>query len=165
MYALVSNIWQSNMDPESNNWRTLPWFVGACMVVFLFGGLFRPGDWYASLNIAPWSPPNIAFPIVWSILYILIAVAGWLIFNSRHNSLKLLWSLQLLLNGAWSWIFFGRHWIVAGLVEIVILGAVVLLLIIGCFRARLRAAAWLLMPYLVWLELATTLNVYIVKMN
>lgn len=148
-----------------NSWRRLPWFLGVCLLVFMFGGLFRPGDWYTKLNIAPWSPPDIAFPIVWGILYALIAVAGWLLFGSGHNSLKRLWILQLGLNAAWSWIFFGQHWVLAGLIEIVLLGAVVVLLIIGCFRAKLYLAAWLLMPYLIWLELATTLNAYILKMN
>ncbi|MBT8114311.1 MAG: tryptophan-rich sensory protein [Arenicella sp.] len=149
----------------TSNWRTLPWFLVTCLMVFLFGGLFQPGDWYAELNIAPWSPPGIAFPIVWSILYIMIAVAGCLIFNSGHTILKVFWAVQLIMNAGWSWIFFGQHWVVAALIEIVALGALVLLLIIGCFRARLRLAAWLLLPYLLWLELATTLNAYIVQMN
>ncbi len=149
----------------NSNWQTLPWFLVTCLMVFLFGGLFQPGNWYAELNIAPWSPPDIAFPIVWSILYILIAVAGCLIFNSGHTILKVFWVVQLIMNAGWSWIFFGQHWVVAALIEIVALGALVLLLIIGCFRARLRLAAWLLLPYLLWLQLATTLNAYIVQMN
>ncbi|NND80980.1 MAG: tryptophan-rich sensory protein [Gammaproteobacteria bacterium] len=137
----------------------------ACLAVFLFGGLFQPGEWYAGLRRAPWTPPDIAFPIVWALLYCAIAIAGWQIFNSGQRALQGLWIAQLLVNGLWSWLFFGQHWPLASLVDIVLLGGLVLVLMIACFKAGLRQAGWLLLPYLLWLELATTLNAYIVRFN
>lgn len=146
-------------------WRTLPLFFLASIAALGFGGLFTPGEWYEGLNRAPWSPPNIAFPIVWTILYALIAVAGWLIFNSNNKTLKSLWVIQLIFNVVWSWIFFGQHSVLLGLIDIMLLDTLVALLILLCFRNQLKTAALLLIPYLIWLTLATTLNAYILVAN
>lgn len=143
----------------------LPIFIGLCLAVFLFGGLFQPGEWYATLQRAPWSPPNLAFPIVWSILYILIAVSGWLLFATDHRQLKHLWLIQLALNAAWSYLFFGRHWPLISLIEISLLAFCVLILIIGAWRVGLKLISYLLLPYTLWLILATSLNAYIVVFN
>ena len=144
---------------------TLPIYLGLCLAVFLFGGLFQPGEWYASLNRAPWSPPNIAFPIVWSLLYVMIAISGWLIFASDHSHLKRLWTIQLILNAVWSYLFFGQHWPFLSLIEIVLLALCVFTLIVASWRSGLRAASLLLIPYAVWLTLASSLNAYIVVSN
>ena len=146
-------------------WKYLPAFLLACFLVFAFGGLFQPGDWYESLVRPPWTPPNIAFPIVWSILYICIAFAGWLIFASDNKTLKGLWVAQLILNALWSWIFFGQHWIIGGAVDIVLIGIVLINLILKAWRAGEKVAAFLLAPYLAWILLATSLNVYVAVAN
>lgn len=143
----------------------LPAFIIVCYLVAAFGAQFSPGNWYEGLQRAPWNPPNAAFPIVWTVLYAMIAVAGWLIFSAQDTSLKLLWTAQLLLNGMWSWIFFGQHWVGIALLEIVVLVVVVLLLIKRSFDAKQTLAACLHGPYLVWLLLATSLNAYIVVFN
>ena len=140
-------------------------FALACFAVFLFGGLFRPGEWYESLNRAPWSPPNIAFPIVWTILYICIAIVGYRICQSKADKLLKIWWFQLAINGLWSWIFFGQHWPLLGLVDITILSLLVGYLIVGCWRANIKSASYLLAPYLAWLILATSLNAYVVMFN
>ena len=140
-------------------------FALACLAVFLFGGLFRPGDWYESLQRAPWSPPNIAFPIVWSLLYVCIAVAGYRIAQHNVPTLLRLWWLQLAINATWSWIFFGQHWAMFGLIDIVLLTAVVAWIITACWRHNIRSASFLLAPYLAWLLLASSLNAYIVLNN
>lgn len=147
------------------NLKTLPIFLGICILTMGFGGLFRPGDWYASLNLAPWTPPNIAFPIVWGFLYLLIALAGWKIFNHDNAKLKLLWVAQLLINAAWSWLFFGQHWVGIALIDILVLDLLVIVLVASCFKARLISAAWMLVPYLCWVLLASTLNIYVLLMN
>ena len=95
----------------------------------------------------------------------MIAVAGWLIFSTPNNGVKLLWLAQLGLNGAWSWLFFGQHWTSAALLEIIVLVFVVLSLILRCLRDGEKASAYLLYPYLLWLLLATSLNAYIVVFN
>lgn len=145
-----------------------------CLAAFAFGGLFTPGEWYESLNRAPWSPPNIAFPIVWSFLYVFIAIAGWRLAQSQAGTLQLslhrlslhkLWGIQLFLNALWSWIFFGQHWPIVGLINILMITSIVAVLTIQCFRQQQTIAGLLLSPYLIWLCLATSLNVYVVVMN
>lgn len=145
--------------------KKLPIPLIACLITFGFGGLFIPGEWYASLNRAPWSPPNIAFPIVWSVLYLFIAVSGWQIFSSGSVFLKRLWCIQLFVNAIWSWIFFGLHWPIVGLIDILLLASLVTVLIINSYKQKLMLSSYLLTPYLAWLLLATTLNIYIVIYN
>ena len=149
----------------SKNWKTLLVFLGISFLTMGFGGLFRPGDWYTSLNLAPWTPPNIAFPIVWGFLYLLIALAGWKIFSHNNSRLKQLWIAQLLINAAWSWLFFSQHWVGIALIDILVLDLLVGLLVASCFKARLISAAWMLLPYLTWILLASTLNIYVLLMN
>lgn len=146
-------------------WPSLIAFLLICFAVFSFGGLFRPGDWYLALNRAPWSPPNIAFPIVWTFLYVFIAIAGWQIYHRGNSSLRALWVIQLILNGLWSWVFFGQHWVVAALLNIVLLDVLVINLALKAKRAGLKIACLLFTPYIVWLLLATSLNMYIVLAN
>jgi len=137
----------------------------ACLITFAFGGLFVPGEWYEALNKAPWSPPNIAFPIVWCVLYIFIAITGWQIFSSNANKLRWIWGIQLSVNAIWSWFFFGQQWVLIGLIDIVILNTLVIALIIGCYKQKLMLSVYLLLPYIAWLLLATTLNGYILFSN
>lgn len=151
-------------------WKTFPVFLLLCFAALAFGGVFTPGEWYESLQRAPWSPPNIAFPIVWSILYILIAVAGWLIFEyeKQHGPnypLSTLWGVQLALNALWSWFFFGQHWVALGLIDLVALDILVSVLMIRAMKLNRTTIVCCLFPYLVWLLLATSLNGYIWLMN
>jgi benzodiazapine receptor len=150
---------------SKRNFKTLPIFIGISFLAMGFGSLFRPGDWYASLNLAPWTPPNIAFPIVWGFLYLIIALAGWTIFSHDDSRLKQLWVAQLLINAAWSWLFFAQHWVAIALIDILVLDLLVSLLVAWCFKAALKSAAWMLMPYLCWILLASTLNIYVLLMN
>ena len=147
------------------NWKSLLIFIVVCYLISAFGALFTPGEWYATLRLAPWNPPPIAFPVVWSILYLFIALAGWQIFAQSGTTAKQLWLLQLLLNGIWSWLFFAQHWLSIALFDLLILDIVVLCLVVNCFKHRLKLAGILLLPYLVWILLATSLNAYIVVMN
>jgi tryptophan-rich sensory protein len=140
-------------------------FLLICFAVFVFGGLFRPGDWYLALNKAPWSPPNIAFPIVWTFLYCCIAIAGWQIYHRGNSTLRALWTIQLILNGLWSWLFFGQQWVLISLLNIILLDAFVINLILKARRAKLSMASLLLTPYIIWLLIATSLNTYILLAN
>ena len=106
-----------------------------------------------------------AFPIVWGILYLFIAIAGWLIFNQQVVKPKILWLLQIILNAAWSWVFFGQHWVGAGLINLILILTTVGLLIRLCWRQQLKLATFLLIPYQLWLVIATSLNVYILIAN
>ncbi|MFT5573115.1 MAG: benzodiazapine receptor [Cryomorphaceae bacterium] len=153
------------INNETLNSSALPLYLLACIAAMAFGGLFSPGEWYTSLNRAPWSPPDIAFPIVWSILYVLIGFAGWLIGRSKSKFLLKLWLWQLVLNALWSWLFFGLQWFTVALVDLLIITALVGLLIYRCLQQRQKTAASMLIPYLIWLIVATSLNVYVVAMN
>lgn len=148
-----------------NKWPSLSAFLAMSFAVFLFGGLFTPGDWYLALNQAPWSPPNIAFPIVWTFLYVFIAIAGWQVYHLGNSTLKTLWATQLILNGLWSWVFFGQQWVLIGLLNIVLLDALVINLILKARRAGLTVVSLLLAPYIGWLLIATSLNTYILIAN
>jgi tryptophan-rich sensory protein len=91
-----------------------------CFAAISIGGLFQPGEFYQELNRAPWTPPNIAFPIVWTILYVLIALSGWVIAKSGQLTLIVLWWVQLALNAAWSWVFFGEFWVALAMLDIIL---------------------------------------------
>lgn len=124
--------------------------------------------WYAMLRKPPFQPPAWVFGPVWSALYGTIAYAGYRVFNappSRTRSAALgLWGAQLLLNTAWSYLFFKRRAPKAALAD----SALMLATIAGfVWMARTvdRRAAWLFVPYLGWVTFATLLNEEIVRRN
>ena len=153
------------MNQSKLSYKRLLIFIILCALVMGFGGLFMPGPWYESLQKAPWTPPNLAFPIVWSILYIFIAVSGWQIFAYDNAKLKWLWSIQLAVNAAWSWVFFGQHWVLVGLIDLIILDVLILIMIIKCAKSQLKIPAILMTPYITWLFIATSLNMFILFNN
>ena len=125
---------------------------------------FQPGAWYAGLDKPFWTPPNWLFPPVWSVLYLMMAVAGWLIHAGMDARLKWLWWMQLILNGLWSWLFFGLHRTDLGLVDISAL-LITIAAIVAMAKGRQRAVAWLMAPYLIWVAYASSLNAAIHVMN
>lgn len=132
-------------------------FVLIVSGVALSGTHFQPGEWYAHIEKPGWTPPNWLFPPVWSALYLMIAVAGWLIFSGSNRTLKILWVIQLVLNGLWSWLFFGMHRTGLGLIDILAMLACIAVLVSTSFKTS-RAVSWLMMPYLIWVGYASTLN-------
>ena len=83
-------------------------FLAACFLVACSGAVFRPDDWYERLAKPSWNPPNWVFAPAWTVLYILIAIAGWLVWREAGFGLPLLvYAVQLLLNAGWSAVFFG----------------------------------------------------------
>jgi benzodiazapine receptor len=126
-------------------------------------------DWYDELDRAPWNPPGWVFGPAWTILYILMAVAAWLVartgLDQRSVQLALaLYSIQLALNLGWSLLFFGSQAPGRALADIVVLCILVAATAIAFYRID-PAAGWLLVPYLGWLLFATSLNVWIVLKN
>ena len=129
------------------------------------GALFKPGEWYFRLRKPIWTPPNWAFPVVWTVLYIMIAVAGWLIASSAGwGIVAALWLLQLVLNGAWSWLFFGRKRMDLAFVDVCLLWVSIGLLMIGAWPVSSWASV-LLAPYWLWVTIAAALNWTVMKMN
>lgn len=125
--------------------------------------------WYADLAKPSWTPPPIVFPVVWTILYILMAVSLWRLWDrappSRAKLIAIGWFfLQLGLNAAWSPIFFGWHGIQTALAIIVALLIAIAMTILSSSRVD-HPSAWLLVPYLIWVGYATTINAGVVAMN
>lgn len=125
-------------------------------------------SWYPGLAKPAFTPPDLAFPVVWTLLYVMMAVAAWLVWRhsgwSRARGALGLWGLQLALNLAWTYLFFGLQSPGLALLE-----AVVLLLVLGAtlvaFDRHSRAAAWLLVPYLLWTAYAIALTFEIWRLN
>ena len=129
------------------------------------GALFKPGEWYRGLQRPSWTPPNWAFPLVWSILYIAIGVSGWLVWQAGGIGIALvLWLLQLIFNAAWSWLFFGLHRMDLAFVDICLL-LLTILAYIAAASAVSPLAALLFAPYAVWVALAATLNRSVWRLN
>src|SRR5690606_14134230 len=85
-------------------------FLTAVVAVGAFGAWFEPGEWYAALEKPAWTPPGWVFGPVWTVLYVLIAVAGWLVWRAVGMGATLAaWIVQLVFNGAWSFAMFGAH--------------------------------------------------------
>jgi benzodiazapine receptor len=127
-----------------------------------------PGGWYETLDKPFFNPPSWLFGPVWTILYVLIAISGWLVWRqsgfSRARGAMLLFFGQLTLNFLWTAIFFGLRAPGLALVEILILWAAILLTALA-FRSLSGLAAVLLLPYLAWVTFAAILNAAIWWLN
>jgi tryptophan-rich sensory protein len=136
--------------------------VGGGLII---GAVTTPGEWYARLDKPPFTPPGPLFPIVWTGLYVLIAVAGWRVWRREPGGLAMmLWWMQLILNFAWSPLFFAAHQIGLALVVVELLFGVVAGFIAAA-RPIDALAAWLMAPYAVWVAFAALLNGAILSMN
>ena len=148
--------------------RSLAVFILLVAAVAGLGGLFTPDAWYAALIKPAWNPPGWLFGPVWGVLYLAIAVAGWRLWRSEPGVTRTvclwLWAAQLLLNGAWTPLFFGLHQPRWALIDILALVAVIAASF-GWFRQRSPLAAWLFVPYLLWVLFATALNMALVLLN
>lgn len=123
--------------------------------------------WYPLLEKSPLSPPNMVFPIVWSILYVLMGISIGLILIGNHpkrTPIVLIFAIQLMLNFLWSFTFFYLQNPLVGLIDILLLDIVVIVYVFKSFSVN-RASAWLCVPYLAWLALATHLNWYAWQFN
>lgn len=132
------------------------------------GRAFAPGEWYVALAKPAWTPPGWVFAPVWTFLYILMAVAAWLVSRSgefRRRRLPLtLFGLQLVCNGLWSWLFFGLQRPGLALLDLVLLW-LVLLPTTTLFRKTRPLAGYLMWPYLAWVTFAAALNFEIWRLN
>jgi tryptophan-rich sensory protein len=135
-------------------------------LIATFGTRFGPSPWSEALQQPAWAPPNAVFGPVWTVLYIMIATAGWLTWVTTRRSTPALWiwGAQLALNGLWSWLYFGLHRIDLALLDICALLALILAFIGLAWRER-RLASWLFLPYAAWVGFATALNFAIWRLN
>lgn len=131
----------------------------------LTGALFPAGSWYAGLDKPPGTPPDHVFPIVWTALYIGMAIAAWRVWRRRGIGRELgLFVLQLALNAAWMPAAFGAHRLGLALLVAIALWVVIGATIRGFWRAD-RLAALLLTPYFAWMAYVVYLNAALLGLN
>jgi len=147
--------------------------LALCFTAAFTGSLFTPekgSAWYYGELVKPsWNPPDWLFPPAWSLLFLLMAIAFWMVLKAglEKNEVRTaiaFFALQLLLNMSWSAAFFGLQNPLAGLLVILLLWLAILLTILR-FRAVSATAAYLLVPYLMWVSFAAFLNFTIWQLN
>jgi benzodiazapine receptor len=143
-------------------------FVAANFAAGATGLLYRPGKWYRQLDKPSWRPPDWLFGPVWTVLYALIGFSGWLVWREAGlvgAALPLsVYAFQLILNAAWTPIFFGLHRPDLAFVEILLLCGSILATIV-LFYPISSTAAFMLVPYLAWVSFASALTFSIWRRN
>jgi len=154
-----------------SDWVALIVSFAVCMAAASVGGLLTTraiNEWYGGLRKPSWNPPDWAFAPIWTVLYILMAVSAWLVWEQGGLSLQAIplsiFAAQLILDVAWSGIFFYKRMILGGLIEVLVFWTTILATVIAFWGASILAAA-LLIPYLVWVSIASYLNYTIWKLN
>ncbi len=146
--------------------------IGVCFLVAGIGSAFTlPSipSWYAQLNKPFFSPPNFLFGPVWTVLYLLMGISLYIVWNknlknkNKDKAIKT-FILQLVLNLLWSLIFFGLHQPLLAFITIIILW-ISILMTIKYFYKISKPAAYLLIPYILWVSFASILNLAIVGLN
>lgn len=145
------------------------WLVLFESIGFLLGLLTQANiyPWYQHLNQSSLTPPGYIFSIVWTLLYALLAIIAWILSGHNKRSSKtvtLLFALQMLMNWAWTPLFFGLHWLIFSAFWLVSLTGLNVILIIKAKQTD-KTIAWLLSPYLLWLLFASYLNIVIAFTN
>jgi tryptophan-rich sensory protein len=149
LFALAGWLLLTFLAPAAGAWTTSP-------------------TWYSALVKPSWSPPGWLFGPVWTLLYVLMGVAAWLVWReggwARQRRPLTLYVVQLVLNAAWTPIFFGLRQPGWALLEIVLLWAAILATLIS-FKPARPLAPWLLAPYLAWVSFAAFLNFTLWRLN
>lgn len=152
-------------------WIGLAVWIALCLGAGGLGAVVTTPEingWYRTIIKPTWNPPDSVFGPVWTTLYMMMAMAAWLVWKPaglRAAAVPLtLFGIQLVLNSVWSWIFFGMHQPGWAFVEIVALWLALTVTMVAFFR-RSRIAGWLLVPYLAWVSFASVLNFTIWRIN
>ncbi len=151
-------------------WQSL---IICCVLSIAFAGagalLTNLDEWYFALKQPSWKPPDEAFGLIWSTIFALCAAAAWLSWNSvRNQERRLLFLILYLVNGAlnmlWSFLYFQMHRPDLSFIECFALLLSVLSLIVVQWKAS-KTASYLVMPYFIWVSIATALNWQTVVLN
>jgi len=145
--------------------------VAVCLAAAGVGGLATSrsvATWYQTIEKPSWTPPGWVFGPVWTTLYLMMAVAAWLVWRragvSGGRLALTLFAAQLVLNAAWSWLFFGLQNPGAAFVELIVLWLAIVATLVAFWRTT-APAGWLMLPYLLWVTFAGVLNFTIWRMN
>jgi translocator protein len=155
--------------------REIPKLIVSIIIVFLAGAvgtvftLKEITTWYVTLPKPAWTPPNWAFGPVWSFLYVLMGIALFLVWREglerRDVQIAItVFAVQLVINVVWSLIFFGTHNIAGGLIMVIILWISILINIIVFYRIS-KPAGLILIPYIIWVSIASYLNYSVFILN
>jgi len=144
-------------------------FLGLNFLAAMSGGLFKPDEWYRNLEKPSWNPPDLAFPMVWTVLYLLNSIAGWMVYERIGLSgdgafIFTIYAISLLLNALWSAIFFGMKRMRIALGEAALLWLSVAYQIY-LFYQVVPVTLWMLLPYLAWVSIAVALNAKLIQLN
>lgn len=156
---------------ERTRWIGLAIFIVICVSAGGLGAIATRPEievWYKSIEKPSWNPPDYVFGPVWTTLFVMMGIAAWLVwkpggFKAAKQSLTL-FAVQINLNVAWSWIFFGMHQQGWAFVEIVILWVAIVATTVAFFL-KSKIAGWLMVPYLAWVSFASVLNFAIWQLN
>jgi tryptophan-rich sensory protein len=139
-----------------------------------FGALFlgnflmnngATSDWYLNLNKAPWTPAGWVFGAAWTSVMLFFSVYMTFLYqNLKTQKVILLYSVHLLLNISWNFIFMNKHMTILGLIDISLLTILIFYFLIG-YNKILNNMRFFVLPYCIWLLIATSLNLYIVIYN
>ncbi|AGA66462.1 integral membrane protein [Brachyspira pilosicoli P43/6/78] len=152
--------------------------IAICLFMGYLAGISVKADnfsWYNSLNRSPLNPPNIIFPIAWSILYLLMGISIAIIINKYIDEQDLeikkniknyifLFIIQFILNLFWTYIFFGLKSPLFGFIEIIILDILIIITIMK-FKTISKAASYILIPYILWCLFASYLTLHVLIFN
>jgi len=147
------------------SWTVLAVFLALNFAAASAGAIFKPGAWYEGLSKPAWTPPNWAFPVVWSVLFFMNAVAGALVWQAAGPGLAIFaYIISLAINFAWSALFFGMKRMDLGLIDVSALWLSIVATI-ALFWPVSPVASLLQVPYLVWVSIAAALNLRMIQMN
>ena len=122
-------------------------------------------DWYVNLNQAPWTPPGWVFGVAWTTIMVCFSIyLAYLFSKTASRKIKIAFTIQVFLNIIWNYIFFNQHLVLLGLITIIAL-TIVVYYIFFSFKSIMKSWSLLLLPYMVWLLIATSLNAYILFNN
>lgn len=158
------------------NWLELFVFVIGSELLGSLGSIFTIpaiSTWYANLNKPILTPPNWVFGPVWTTLFALMGIAAYLVFqklnNKKSNKKQIknalyFFGLQFIFNILWSFLFFGQKSMLLGLLDIIILWILILITMVKFYKVN-KMAGYLLLPYLLWVTLASYLNFMVFLLN
>lgn len=162
------------MKADTSRLRYLPLLISVLItqavgIASAYFTLPEVEGWYSTLKKPVFTPPDWSFAPVWTVIYILIGISAYLVWQRRNDSSHYkitLWVYiaQLLLNFLWAIVFFGMHQILGGLIDTMLLWIAIIANIIY-FGKFSKLAAWLLVPYLLWTSFAAILNFWFFMLN
>ena len=146
---------------------SLGFFLLLVVIVAAVGGQFTGGEWYQAVNQPSWNPPAMLMASVWAVLYVLMAVSAWMVWDTMRGLAAIplaVWGLQLLLSICWSWMYFGLHrpgWALA----VMTVWLLAVLVVVKIFRPIKLEASSLMMPVAAWMLFSWVLGIVQWRLN